>query len=244
MMLSVPAFSTALCESQDKASVLRHFYGAGIDLKSKQTKTLSRQFRDESMKAYPSPLEIASARVTIPKLMKIRGSQTQMGFYPGAYRYDVINEGGVAVVEVRVQLKDGTSYDKATIASRLQGAENIWNMTRPQMGFAYRFRFKLVDTKDEAHYRVHVKKNTRGPYFKNWDSDSWWTAGTQAHEMGHMMGLSDEYEGISGSMKNCSHVSMWCNDAGYIEPYHYYFVLRRIVMQAEGCKTKVAKNDD
>lgn len=241
LVTALPALGANVCTGQDKATILRHFFGSSVDLDSKQTKTLARQFRDETMKLYPDPDEIARARVSLPKLMKIRGVQTQMGFYPGAYRYDVKNEGGVAVIEVRVQLKDATPDEAAFIASRLQGAEDIWNMSRPRMGFEYRFRFKLVDSKDDAHYRVHVKANTRGPYFKNWDSHSWWTTGTQAHEMGHMLGLSDEYEGISGSMKNCSTLSMWCNDEGVIEPIHYYIVLRRIVMQAEGCKFKSEK---
>lgn len=243
---SVPAIAANVCVSQDKDTILRHFLGSNLDLKANSTKTLARQFRDNTFKAFPSPDDIASAQITIPKLMKIRGVQTQFGLYPGAYRYDVLNENGVAVIEVRVQLKNATASDRSLIASRLQGAENIWNMTRPRMAFEFKFRFKLVDSKDDAHYHVNAKRNTRGPYFKNWDTDSWWTAATQAHEMGHMMGLSDEYGRLSGSQKDCSLNSLWCNEgAGYVDQYHYYFVLRRVVMQASGCKIKSEdKNDD
>lgn len=239
---ATPAFAANVCTGLEKETILRHFFGQSVDLKAKDTKTLARQFRDQTIKAYPDPDAIAAAHITIPKLMQIRGVTTQMGFYPGAYRYDVKNEGGVAVIEVRVQLKDGTPAEHAYIANRVQGAEDIWNASKPKMGFPYKFRFRLVDTQAEALYRVHVKPNTRGPYFKNWDSTTWWTPRTQAHELGHMMGLADEYEGISGSTKNCSPYSLWCDDeGGQIEPYHYYMVLRRVVMQASGCK---AKGDD
>ncbi len=227
----------AICQGVEQDTVMKHFFGADVDLSSPITKTLTRQFRDQTNKSFPDPALIQTAKIQIPALLEIRGATLQMGFYPGAYRYDVKNENGVAVIEVRTQLKDGTQAEHAAIRLRLQQAENIWNAGRPQYGFRYKFRFLIADSKDEALFHVHVKANTHGPYFKNWDTGSLWTATSQAHEIGHMLGLTDEYE-IFGK-DHCTRQSLWCSCFhGQILPFDYYFILRRVVMQASGCEVK------
>ncbi|MCB0386731.1 MAG: hypothetical protein KDD43_15160, partial [Bdellovibrionales bacterium] len=88
------------------------------------------------------------------------------------------------------------------------------------------FRFKVETVEDLSHFSVSLKDSTRGPYNSSWSRA--WRGRTIAHEIGHMMGLADEYKTISGEI-DCLEDSLMCTSyRGTLWVHHYYLVLRRI----------------
>ena len=95
--------------------------------------------------------------------------------------------------------------------------------------FSYRFQFEVVEKREEAHYSVNVLDQTRGPYDQNWARN--WSATTVAHELGHMLGIADEYQTLT-SYQDCLKTSLMCSSAnGSLMSHHYYFILRRLVFR-------------
>lgn len=72
----------------------------------------------------------------------------------------------------------------------LQAAELIWES---EAGLGYNFEFSVAQTQSEADFTVKLSSDgSRGPYDKEWSLK--WGVRTIAHEVGHMMGLDDEYD--------------------------------------------------
>ena len=120
-----------------------------------------------------------------------------------------------------------TLNDKTEFALKLKQAQNVWNTNRVATDFDYAFKFDLVSDESQADFSVNILDSTRGPYDTNWGRE--WTGLVLAHEVGHMLGLGDEYQTISGKF-DCLMSSLMCSAwNGQLMKHHYYLALRRLV---------------
>lgn len=163
---------------------------------------------------------------------KIEGKITYVGWFKKYYNYSVFKDlNGTLVIEIRVFLRGLKDGDKQGFSYKLSVAERIWNGFRPKMDFDYRFQFGVAEKEEDAHYSVKIQDETRGPYDTYWGRN--WTGEVIAHELGHMMGLGDEYYTLTGG-KECIKNSLMCAGwSGDLYPYHYYFILRRLIGKRE-----------
>lgn len=195
------------------------------------------QFPSEAFKSFYVHLLDSNQNFPHPELMKaenlqrienVNGLITYVNVIKKMYTYDVVATADASLVlNIRVHLKDPTPDDTTNFAAKLKAAENIWNQNRVLTDFDYTFKFDLVRTPEQAHFSVSVLDSTRGPYDRNWGRN--WSATTVAHEMGHMLGLGDEYQTLSGKV-DCLTSSLMClSSTGTPLKHHYYFLLRRLV---------------
>ena len=149
------------------------------------------------------------------------------------YRYGVdINANGDLRVYVYVHFRGSlaeTALERASIEMRFAEAERIWERSSPLPGL--KFRFLIAEEPERAHFSVDYRRGWgRGPYNFAWYSE--WDSATVAHELGHMMGLHDEYSefGDEHFRGHCDYASLMCSNAPGSEPrrYHYYTILRRV----------------
>lgn len=162
----------------------------------------------------------------IAGMKSIIGKITYVMIFKKAYKYDVSLENGVYVFKVRIHLKNPTLTDISEFTDKIKQAEKEWNDYRVGMDFLYEFRFDLETDIKKAHFSVNVLNSTRGPYDTNWGRD--WDSRTISHEVGHMMGLGDEYQTLT-SQNDCVEESKMCHQYGKLWQHHYYFVLRRLL---------------
>lgn len=166
----------------------------------------------------------------------IRGSIRYVKIYPGKYRYQVIeNANGDLVVKASVFFNNHLEFtlkEMKSMERKFKKASEIWNKHNPY-DFNLKFEFKIVYKKKGAGTSAKLKRtNTRGPYFKKWSQR--WSAKTIAHEMGHIMGLDDEYSNNplkNKGAKKCIQDSIMCrSNSGSATPkeFHYYVILRRL----------------
>ncbi len=180
----------------------------------------------DSDQNFPEPKHIEKANLKL--IEKIEGTITFVNVIKKRYVYDILKkEDGTFVINVRVHLKDPVGEDLKIFREKLKAAEDIWNAGRVTTDFKYIFKFELVESEAESLYSVSVLDTTRGPYDRNWGRS--WTATVIAHEVGHMMGLGDEYQTLSGQV-DCLTTSLMCSSwSGSLMKHHYYFVLRRLI---------------
>jgi hypothetical protein len=77
-----------------------------------------------------------------------------------------------------------------SLADSLKQAESVWESGA---GSGYDFNFKVVKNKSSADFILKLtSEGSRGPYDTEWSLK--WGVRTIAHELGHMMGLDDEYD--------------------------------------------------
>lgn len=183
----------------------------------------------DSNQFFPHPEKIA--RLNLNSVVNIAGQITYVNVIKKMYTYDILQSNdGAFILNIRVHLKNPIGTDIESFASRLQAAQNLWNAGRVAADFNYSFKFDLAETEEAAHFSVTVMDSTRGPYDRSWGRN--WSATTIAHEMGHMLGLGDEYQTISGQV-DCLKSSIMCmSSSGIMQKHHYYFILRRLVNSA------------
>lgn len=180
----------------------------------------------DSDQNFPPPENIVAAG--LKPINNVAGQITYVNVIKKMYTYDILKAGsGALVLNIRVHLKDPLNQDVESFTARLKAAEDLWNAGRVAADFEYSFKFDLVPTEALAHFSVAVLDSTRGPYDRNWGRN--WSPTTIAHEMGHMLGLGDEYQTLSGHV-DCLKSSIMCvSSSGAIQKHHYYFILRRLV---------------
>lgn len=146
------------------------------------------------------------------------------------YNYDVTQSAdGTLVLNVRIYFKDPVGDDIKNFRQKVQEAENIWNHDKVEMDFKYAFKFAVVEDPSQALYSVSILDDTRGPYDVSWGRN--WTSTVIAHELGHMLGLGDEYQTFT-SISDCLPESLMCSSwKGRLLPQHFYFILRRFIAQ-------------
>ncbi|MBY0553804.1 hypothetical protein K2P97_04690 [bacterium] len=177
---------------------------------------------------FPKPSDIEAKN--LKPVQTVEGTITYVNVIKKRYTYDILKTAdGIFVINVRIHLKDPVGADLNNFREKIRGAQDIWNAKRVAADFEYVFKFDLVESEAEARYSVNVFDTTRGPYDRNWGRD--WTPNVVAHEIGHMMGLGDEYQTLSGKF-DCMKTSLMCTAwSGALMKHHYYFILRRLINQ-------------
>lgn len=180
----------------------------------------------DSDQNFPEPQQIINRN--LKQIEKVEGTIIFVNEVKKKYRYDILKSAeGNYILNVKIHLKDPKNDDFNNFQEKLKIAENTWNANRVKTDFNYQFKFDLVENEEDSHFSVNVFDKTRGPYDRNWGRS--WTATVIAHEVGHMLGLGDEYQTLSGKI-DCIRDSLMCDSwSGKLMPHNYYFVLRRLV---------------
>ena len=205
--------------------------------------------RDSRGFCMPDASIVFSAPLVRP--LRVEGEVTYVGVDPREYAYDLVPRADFGVdVRVRIQFR-GPSTSKAvmdTLQAKLNQAAALWTAHSPEGRIHFQF---IATTNDSAlpHFQVDlVPGRPRSPFDVTWGSD--WSFHLMAHEIGHMMGLDDEYgqlrktlghilgrkeawdrsDAVRLSWFRCDLGSLMCDSEGERSiplPHHYYVLLRR-----------------
>lgn len=180
----------------------------------------------DSLQYFPQPSYLSATHFN--RKTEITGNITYIGFVPKKYDYDVIfNSANDVTLKVKVFFINPEGQDNENFKAKFAQAEKIWSTNLLPLDFKYKFQFQVVNNPFQAHYSVLLQDDTRGPYDTQWGRK--WSATSVAHELGHMMGLGDEYQTIS-SESDCLEKSLMCDSfKGTPTRSHYYFILRRLM---------------
>ena len=186
----------------------------------------------------------------------VEGTLAYMGFVALPYRYDLdTDDAGHAVVRVRVHYSGQLAEEPGNLghmARKLARAAEIWTENAPAAHFdgpPVTFAFEIVAAPEDAHFSVELAPACpRSPYLVAHGLDC--SPHFLAHEVGHMLGLDDEYDQIRKttghilgtewwwardprlrtSTFRCDISSLMCSsrfDASIPRSYDYYLILRR-----------------
>ena len=223
-------------ETDEQESCTVH--GNPPDAGSMACKFLQRNINRDSSSCAVDPGKVLTQQPkTTPKA--INGKIRYIGILPHSYHYDLVKlPNGKVAVSVKIYLKTATADEKKKMRETLAKAEKLWNDNNP-LADKYQFQFQVVDDPARANYSVDLKrKATRGPYDTRWSTT--WDEKEVQHEVGHMMGIDDEYnQGVATLRpvywayhqdKYCNPASVMCDPFG-VDPkplkYHYYLIFRR-----------------
>ena len=200
---------------------------------------IRNQFPDRSFKSFRVHLKDSYKNFIKPELIQKNnlkpagletGSMTYVGIFPRGYKYNVsMDDQGAVTIQVKLHLKNPQGSDLDQFRAKVQEAEDIWNRSRSLFptDFDYQFKFLITENESEAYFSVDILDSTRGPYDTHWGRN--WTERNISHEIGHMLGLGDEYKTLS-SQSDCLDASLMCQSwTGELMPHHYYFILRRLI---------------
>jgi hypothetical protein len=220
-------------------------------------KFVKRNIERDSKACVPSAKDVFNP-LLLPseRCQKISGRMGYVGFVYLPYRYSLCpsDDGKMELIikiffkkEIKKKKQDDLKLQyyyganmNASLQSRLDEAAAVWNKSNP-MASAMKFKFIQVLKAEEADFQVDLNYGlTRGPYCREWSNT--WGGDTMAHEIGHMMGLDDEYNQVVGSAlplyhmtyaeSYCDPESIMCDDAtGRPQKYHYYMIMRRFLCQ-------------
>lgn len=205
--------------------------------------------RDEMRQCTP-PVDVVFG-APLPARRRVVGDLAYVGLDPREYTYDLVPEPDGAIgVEVRIAFRGAlTSYARVreAMTKKLADAAALWSAHAP--GARMRFRFTWVHREDNPHYEIDLAEGEpRTPFDLTWGEG--WSAHLIAHEIGHMMGLDDEYEQIRKTVGHaigkeaawradpalrlswlkCDLQSLMCDSKGESavpQPHHYYVIARR-----------------
>lgn len=206
---------------------------------------LMRNFERDSMKqCLVDPDALAKFRVS--RRHEITGTVSYMNAIPLKYAYDAWWSEKLKknIVEVRIRFR-GILTRNAEQMARYRGileqASQAWNDSLKSKNFS--FVFRMVEADEKPHFTVGLSGNkVRGLYLSQWSIHS--DVDMIAHEVGHMLGLDDEYDQMRLSLdigetnslpqKRCNPSSRLCSSAladAKPQPQHLYLVLRRLACQ-------------
>jgi hypothetical protein len=200
-------------------------------------------FRD-SFKNFPRPDVFRLIKINgkylnpIAPINRITGTIKYVGFFSAQYAYDIEFVNNTFIHKVRIHFKnpqmDQMKNDLQDFRLKLQEAQEIWNETpvkdafQSEFGLDFKtsFQFEVVTDPRLAHFSVNIADTTRGPYFSEWARN--WTPVAIAHEVGHMLGLADEYQTVT-SIDDCLDQSLMCQSwRGELMFHNYYHILKRL----------------
>jgi len=162
----------------------------------------------------------------------IKGRIRYVGIAPLPYRYTLREENGELIATVKLYYKNWDKledYQKEQLQSRTREGAALWGQHRPE-GTHFKVEMIIVDSREEADFKVKAtSKSTRGPYLKTHSIN--WSYRVFAHELGHMLGLDDEYDQIYGTLfgkSRCTNDSLMCSSSSVHFPkYYWYLIFRR-----------------
>jgi len=210
--------------------------------------------RDIMSDCRPPSTEVFFKKLPYPK--HIGGDMHYLGFAPYPYSYSLRSTDDdkfEVTIRIRVRpekkIKDA-DYFKFMLNIYL--AEHFWHKYSPSERVNFRFIVER-DLKNPDFDVALVSDDVRKPFNSTWSLT--WDWHLLAHEIGHMMGLDDEYNQIrkttghifgvnktewekntADSMNSfrlwnkCNYASLMCNSRnpmGNPQKYHYYLILRR-----------------
>lgn len=135
----------------------------------------------------------------------------------------------------------------ALLARWSTDAEAYWNRDAKRFGLPVRYDFTFVRSRDAGGGPVDLSVPLaptcgRTPYFAAMRSG--WSLPIVAHEVGHVLGLLDEYETLSGITSlypktpfegaERSRMALSMKEETLVLPLHHYLVVRRSVCSARG----------
>ncbi len=213
--------------------------------------------RDSMAGCGPEPARVFGR--PLPARRRVIGDLAYVGIDPREYAYDLVpsrreaGEVGLAI-EVRIAFRGALARDPsgaavAAMQRKLDEAAALWTRSVPPALGRMRFRFLAVTSLDAPHYEIDLAEGEpRTPFDLTWGAD--WSAHLIAHELGHMMGLDDEYPQLRKTLGHalgreaawradpvlrlswlrCDLGSLMCDSKGEAavpQAHHYYVIARR-----------------
>jgi hypothetical protein len=219
------------------------YFGCTKDSQVIQCKMIKRHLKRDTKKCWINPSKINDLlevftinNRTVDNPVKVKGSTKYLGFVPGRYSYDVYVQDNKINVDTSIFFFNWKKFKPQSLdqlSFKMLQAARRWDKYNPY-SLEINFDLKRKNKRKESHIKfVHLQeKATRGPYFINWSTG--WRYTTVSHEMGHMLGLDDEYQNnpFGGNSSNCDPESIMCRSrTGIPQEYQYYMILRRAICQ-------------
>ena len=206
---------------------------------------LRKSIRRDIVACNPKVEDVTPANV---QKKRVIGALTYTGIVPLPYHYNVNKlNNDLYEIEVNIYLRKleklGAEVEEK-MRDKIEAAQDYWNDHNKDFP-GYVFNFNLVKNRAKAHFSPKIiNEDTRGPYLATWST--MWSTKVVAHEIGHMMGLDDEYDNIATTFRRkakhwlnrsrCHRDSFMCSTSHLSSTprkWHYYNILKRTTCKAK-----------